>query len=480
MSTRTSVAKFRRRWGCTSRRSFRHPANRGVPPATQSGPPSVCMRTCLPRHRPAERGAPECMSVLGKLRLVSVVGRGSMVAVVGAQAVGQLALIAVLPVLTRSFTPQELGPYQVALAVALVVQPLLTLRFEVYIPTASSRAGSLRLFRRSLKWAISVTIVVLLAGLTVGLTTSAAVGDVLIMTALLSLAYGGSAIDSALLIRRSKRRRLALRNLLGGVTGAGLQVMVALLLPIPILLAGSVLLGRFLAVAITRERIRNETDVALDRDVPTARRIASLIASGMLWNLSFQGFVLTVGGSGGNSAAAIAGTAQRIAGAPVSFVGQAINQLVQEATAREIREPSGKLTRTVCKQLAFLVALGVFIAAITTFLAPALAGPLLGDEWVQVGVMIAILIWPFALQLAVGPVTVVLPMMALERKLLRVQIIRSMFIIAVMVSTMFLDLGLVGAAFLFSAAVAFSYVILIVVLVSSAMDFDRDQDSNKG
>ncbi|WOQ69211.1 hypothetical protein RYJ27_10970 [Microbacterium limosum] len=80
--------------------------------------------------------------------------------------IGQLALVAVIPVLARVFPPAELGVYQeVAFAIAFILLPLATLRMEYIVPTTLSQDLVRRRLSQATAVALGLSITVAAAGL---------------------------------------------------------------------------------------------------------------------------------------------------------------------------------------------------------------------------------------------------------------------------------------------------------------------------
>src|SRR4051812_3956407 len=119
--------------------------------------------------------------------------RRQAVRLVGAQVVGQVGLLAAIPVLTRSFTPSDLGLYQLATSIAMILQPVASLRVEFLIPVSTTAAGMRRLIRMSRVGSLIVTS----AGLTLA-ATLAMIGaydgaSISLMTAVLTASFAWTA-----------------------------------------------------------------------------------------------------------------------------------------------------------------------------------------------------------------------------------------------------------------------------------------------
>jgi O-antigen/teichoic acid export membrane protein len=401
--------------------------------------------------------------------------RVSALFLIAAQAIGQLALLGVTPVLTRSFTPTELGPYQIALSLALLIQPALTLRLEVYIPTKHTQGEVSRMFQIGMIWMLVIASAGIISAVVPLSLGHPEIAEIILMAVLMSLAYGGAALDSAILIRAGQRRRLAIRSFLAGTVGALLQLCVALWLPSVLYLACAILAGRAISILVSRDWRTHRGDPSPhNRVLPSAGRLALTIVSSFAWNASSQSISLVSGAFLGAGPAGVAGTSQRIASAPVTFIGQSLNQLIQESLSREVRDRTGQLTQTTFAHVFKLSMLSIALAAVISVLAPLLAEPILGKGWGEVGVIVAILAWPFSLQFAVGPATVLLPMLRKELSLFSLQIGRLVLVALPTVVAAAYGGSLQQICIVYSATMVLSYVVAGFLLWTHARQFDRE------
>lgn len=391
------------------------------------------------------------------------------------QCVGQGALILVIPVLTRLFPPAEMGVYQIALAAAMIAQPLATLKLELVIPTASQV-----LSRHYMRLAVLACAIVVAFSLTVaigfyfrGSRDSAAMAA---MCAMLVLTLAWLTVDSAILIRRGEIRRLILRNCLGGLLSAGAQLVLALATGSVMSLAVGMLLGRAIAIILTRSRAEpaelangDLTGVAPQ----TILRRVYAIASSFLANASGQLPTVYLGGMYGAVAAGHVGVARRVTGTPFSLMGVGLSQYTQSVAAPYIKGGLPGLGLVIRRQMVWLGLVSILFAAMLIAFAPAAAPWVLGDAWAPAGVVIAILAVPFSLQLLMSPVMPVLVMLGFERKLLILQVVRFPLPILATGSTFVLGGGFIAACIALSVSLTINYTAGLVVLLRAIHQRDR-------
>ncbi|QRY41914.1 lipopolysaccharide biosynthesis protein [Microbacterium hominis] len=400
---------------------------------------------------------------------------GTLLLVAG-QVVGQVSMLAVVPLLTRAYGPSILGLYQVAMAIATTAQPAATLRAEFVLPAFTHDANARTLMRRASAAAVFAS-----GGLAIaaGVAFVADVKDapsVLLMTALILSALALTVLDNAVLIRRGARERLAVRNALAGVVTAALQCgVLAAGLPV-VYLAAALLLGRLLAVLCTRRRDDRwrESLAPAERYPYTWHRASFAIASGVSASATGQAIVVAAGPLFGSGASGYVGVAQRIAGTPIGLLGQGLSQALQSHSAPLIRERRPGLHAQVRRQIVVLAAVSLLISASLIALAPPLAAPILGAGWEPAGTVTAILAIPISFQLLAGPLMPLLPMLGQERLLFILQVTRLAVAVLSIAIASALTGDLLWTAAGYGAGVVAGYALLIFVLLQQARRFDRE------
>ena len=397
--------------------------------------------------------------------------------VVAGQAIGQLSLLAVIPVLTRAFSPAELGGYLVALSVAIIIQPLATLRVELVIPVSKSARSTRHLTRRSTYAITGATSLLCLAALVLSISGRTSTASTLLMTAMITASYSWMAVENALLIRAQQSRRLATRNLLSGLLSSLLQLVVALVVPVVFGLAAAVLAGRLFAIAVTRQRAATATAVG-DGGADAAfgpRRTTVTVASGLVTNAVLQGLTLVSAILLGPGPAGYLGTAQRVSLVPVGLVGQGIAQAVQVTAAKAINSRHRRLGPSMLRIGVRLAALATVVALAMASLGPVLAVPVLGQEWAPVGTILPILAVPVAFQLVVSPLAPVLVMIGRENVMFVQQVIRLVASMGAAAAVAAATRSLIGTVTVFSLVTVISYVVYILLIIRCVREFDTTE-----
>ncbi|MCU1513646.1 MAG: Polysaccharide biosynthesis protein [Microbacteriaceae bacterium] len=391
------------------------------------------------------------------------------------QIIGQGALVAVVPVLTRMVDVSAVGTFQIATAIALILQPIATLRLEFVIP--STRSGALAIRRVNLGYLVCIGLSALLAlaGLFDAMVTHLFAPEVVFGGAAILLAYGWMSLDNALLIRRGAIGRLAWRNALSGVIAALLQLAAAFFWPVSIALSLSLLVGRLVAIALTRGRAEVDDDGGNgtpDQSFSFGRSLKA-VASGVIANGSMQALLVTGSALFGHFAAGQLGVAQRISGTPTVFLGQSLSQLLSARAAPIIRDGTRGLTAAMWAVTSKLLVVSVLAGAALAILGPILAVPILGENWQLAGTIMACLALPLCLQVTVSSVTPVFVMLGKEGALLWQQVGRfvAVTVATIVVGTITGDIILtcLTAAALWTAG----YLLNIGVFFAITREWDR-------
>jgi O-antigen/teichoic acid export membrane protein len=403
--------------------------------------------------------------------------RRASIELISGQVIGQLSLIVVIPLLTRQFDPAEFGWFQLAMAVALVLQPVATLRAEFVIPTFENEQSARRLYFLALCSTLGLACASGSAALVALLAGDVDQSVLWVMTGILLVAAAWTVVDNSRLIRAQRTRPLAIRNALAGLLAAGLQVIVALVGWGIVGLALALLFGRIIAIALTwvpRVSPVNSAPALPERNPYTVRRAGLSISSGLAASASAQTITLATGAMLGAQESAYVSVAQRMAGAPLTLLGQGLGQALQSRVAPAIRQRTGNVVALLRRQVLTLSVVAVGAATAIAILAPALAEPVLGKGWQPAGVVTAVLAPALALQLLTGPLMPVLPMLGKESLLFATQVLRLGLVVVATVWAGISTASMIGMAIAYSAASVAGYMLMLLVVMRAARAFDSE------
>ncbi|ROP65142.1 lipopolysaccharide biosynthesis protein [Curtobacterium sp. ZW137] len=327
---------------------------------------------------------------------------------------GQGAVVAVSPVLTRTYSASDFGTLTVVTAIASVlgagaalgtdralavaepnhVRSLITVGFGATLLAGLLTAGVAWALRESLAaW-----------------FRAPALADLWWVLPVTTIAIAVQRICSAVLARRRAHRALAVRNACQGLGQTAWNLAMAFAGPIG--LVGGLAAGRFAAVL---GMLRPAAGLPSRRQVAQAasehRRFLTLTPwSAMLNVVGQQAPGIVIAAVHGSAAAGFVALTMRVLGSPVGMVADAVSQYAAGAFGQRAR--SGSPIRPLLVRLTGRLLVAGGAGALVVLLAgPVLFGAVFGAEWQTAGSYARILVPAFAIQVAVSPVSQVLSML---------------------------------------------------------------------
>lgn len=357
-------------------------------------------------------------AALGGRRLWTASRRG-ILSIVGGTAIGQLAALVAAPVITRLYTPDDLGVYAVLAASVLTVGTVSSLRLDLAVPLPDGEREAYSLVGLGLATTVATAVVGTVAVAVLGDRAIAAFGFPDLMPWLwfvpsVAATFGMYLVLNQLAIRNRRYGAVARRNVLQQMVMIGSQVVAgaASIRPSGLFL-GLGLAQTVGAASLTwrsglrRAEARAGLRLAEIRSVARRyRRFPLLLApSGLLNVLGLQLPVVLVAYWYGSESAGLLALSQRVLALPVTLVGTAIGQVYLGEVARKVR------TDPAAARLLFrrsTLGLGAFAAAL--FIALATAGPwafsgVFGQEWQLSGEFARALAAPLAAQVIAAPLS---------------------------------------------------------------------------
>jgi O-antigen/teichoic acid export membrane protein len=339
--------------------------------------------------------------------------------------IGQLVVLAVSPVLTRLYTPDEYGVFTVFVAVVSVLGTFTLFRLDAAIPLPRSDR-----LAASVAWVgiAACTLMSLLIGL-LAPVLGPAVADLVNSPALATVWWWVAAatfmvaIDQVLLtwmVREKRYPALGLRNALQGIGQAAGQVGLAWT---PIRSVGLLvgwIIGRIAAVGGLFSR-----GGLLRQGVPRARTMRAAVVryrrfpliaswSSLLNSLGQQAPLLVISAYYGSVTIGLLGLTVKVMAAPVVLLGQAVARVFQGEASEAIRDRHRPLRPILMSNVKVLAAISVVMAIVVMVGGPWLFGVIYGAEWEPSGQFARLLAVGYAAQLTVSPVSQIL--LILERQ----------------------------------------------------------------
>lgn len=344
--------------------------------------------------------------ILGLLRRLLPKGRFARHVTIlsGGTSLGQAAVIASSPLVTRLYGPEEFGVFAVFSAVAAILSQVAALRYELAVPVSrgDGDAAALALAGSAaalLAGGLSAVAVALFAAPLAAALGIPGYGAVLWLMPPLLLTWGLSLVLGHWSIRRGDFRANAVGNLALSSSQAAGQVLLGWASGTVLALVAGWVLGSVVRCLVLLRAALPAPDRALLRGVPLARVAAQ---AGRHWHYPvYSGSSALLQGMAqmlpavliavlyGPAAAGWFGLGQRITGMPTRMVGEAAAQ----AYLGEIARAEGKAVHALFRRTVVRVGLLGLVGLAPLLLAgPALFAFVFGEPWRQTGTIVQILV----------------------------------------------------------------------------------------
>lgn len=374
------------------------------------------MRGCFPESR--------------FVRAVSVLAGGT--------AISQLIAIAVLPLLTRIYSPEDFSVLAVYTSVLALITAVACLRFEIAIPIPKKESQAKELLILSLLSVLFITLVALLVVFLFPSQIHAVTQDrlrgYLWLIPLGGMLSGLYAAFQYWAIRDKSFVLISKTKMTQAISGAGAQVGFGYIGLSPL----GLLLGQLLSVGagvwgLARSYYKNKknhfvklTPSGLRTTFQEYERFPKYSTFEALFNsAAIQVPVLLVAAYAIGPEVGFLMLAMRLLSAPMSLIGGAVAQVyLSEAP---VYHQSGELKKFTCKTIWSLTKVGVptlFLAGVS---APFLVPLVFGDGWDRAGTLIAWMAPWFFMQFISSPVSMSLHITGNARAALMLQVFGLIF-----------------------------------------------------
>jgi len=406
--------------------------------------------------------------------------------IAGGSAVGQLLAVVVSPVLTRLFTPEQFGVLAIYIASIMLLSGIATLRYELAIPLPRKDVVATCLLKIALGSSVIVSffvgVVLLIWGRDIlaffGLDSLIPYRAFLPLGVFLLASYQSFSYWA---IRKGHYRVLAKTKLIQSVGNVTAQLASGLLSFGALGLLLGDLLGRSLGIlqlakTAPEHFIKLNIPLLINAAIRYKKFPLFSTISGFVNRLGLQlpqFFLASMYGPG------VAGwylLVQRIMGAPVNLIGQAVSQVFLNKIADIRREQPGnayKFYMKMIKRMFFLGALPILCVGI-------ILGWgfewIFGERWEEAGRMMQVLSPMYAVQWVFSPTSQVL--MVFEKQ--EVQLIWDMFRLLTLSVGFFyasrVNLEVMSTIVLISVILTFNYFILgllNIYILRQARNYER-------
>jgi O-antigen/teichoic acid export membrane protein len=401
--------------------------------------------------------------------------------------IGQGAVFAVSPVLTRIYSPADFGALALITAVCAVLGAFITLSWEraVTLPPDDATARALV----KLGW-ISVL------GVGTCLTATAFLGrsffaellgsnvfeDFWWLAPVTLFAMAGYALISAIVVRAQDYTGLAVRNAVQGLSQAASSVLLGLAGLVPLGLLTSIAVGRTaglfgLGLGARRADRAARVPAAPLRGTLQRYRRFPLVNS---WSRAVNSLglqlptILLIALYGSVEAGLFALTIRVIAG-PITIVVDAVSQYFEGSFTARLRAGDRTLTRRILGFAGRQLALGVVPTVAVAAFGAVLYAAIFGSEWAQAGVYAQVIVVAYLAQFVVSPVSRALVILERQTTQLVWDVTRATLTSGAVIACAAADLSMLWCVVALTAAHLLTYGALFLLIVGAARRHDRDQ-----
>ncbi|PMV85466.1 MULTISPECIES: lipopolysaccharide biosynthesis protein [Pseudomonas] len=341
------------------------------------------------------------MTLIRKLIPENSFARNAITLMTGTS-IAQAIPIAISPILTRLYTPEQFGVFGLYLALTSIVSVVVTGRYElaIMLPKKDSEAAQIVALSVVLSFLISSIILLCVVFFNTEITHLLGAPELSLWLYLLPLSTLLGGVYPSLNYwcnRKRNYKRLALSRIVQTSATSSIQLGVAGVGPSVGLIGGQIL-GQGVATVVLG-RIVVKEDAELLRSVTKLRVLAVarkytkfpkyMVAGQLASEVSVQILLLLLGMFFGPAIAGFYSLAQRVLAAPISLVAAAIGDVYRQEAAFTYKKTGN------CKDLFLRTALKLFAFAFIPALPVFFFGPWLfalffGEEWRAAGEMASV------------------------------------------------------------------------------------------
>jgi O-antigen/teichoic acid export membrane protein len=386
--------------------------------------------------------------------------------------------VSVTPVLTRRYSALDVSLYQLGFAVAIILQPLATLRLELVLPVRSLERAT-RLFRIGSMVNLGLALAIAGLGVLLALAGLHNLRPILVTAGCATWALGHAALDNARLIRIGATRRMAVRSLMFGLLAGIFQIVSAYTFHTEMALGAALVIGRLVALPLSTFVPIPESppnpDSSID-DRYTVGRAAASILSLSLSSLALQMPVLCISLTLGTIDGGQVSLAQRIAGVPGTLISMGLTQQAMAKASQILLSRHAPIAPYLRSLTSRYVKISLGLAPLIGLTGPAGVPLLFGPAWKPAGYLLSIFAIPFGLQLAILPMLAIYGLLGRERVALALQLGRTVALLLVVAGVSLATGSLVASALAASAIISVSYLSIIVGANRAAREHDKGLD----
>lgn len=333
-------------------------------------------------------------------------------------ALAQALPIAITPILTRMYTPDEFGVFAVYIAICSILAVLVTGRYElaIIVPEHDEDAINIMALSIGLSFIISLSllmIILLVGGEIARLLGSTSIGNWLYFVPLTTLVMGCYQSLNYWANRRSYYKRMATSRVLQTASTSTIQLSTGLLKTGPLGLILGQFFGQLISVIfLARSVFSQEKEQISKINKKKIRKVAKrynnfpkyLIAAHGFNTGSSQSPVLLLSGLFATSVSGLYMLTNRVLSAPIALVATAIGEVFRQQASKEYAQ-TGQCKAIYLQTIKKLTLLSVIPFTVLFVFSEEIFSLVFGKDWVEAGVISKILMPVFFLRFISTPLS---------------------------------------------------------------------------
>lgn len=405
----------------------------------------------------------------------------NVILLAGGTLLAQVIILAGSPVVTRLFSPEDMGVLSIYTSILSMIAAFGTLKFEFAIPIAEDESSAINI----LVLTVSILSFISLSFLAISLIFSEPITKVLNAENLepyfwlLSVGIFITGLYTTLVhwgIRSRSYKRIASTRVNQGVAKVSTQIVSGVLKFGPLgLIAGEIIGQSFgigtLAKSILKNRKVPLKNISWNRIKNTASRYRKfpLVSSwsALMHEAFLQTPVLMLSGLYGTSVAGSFGFAQRMVFLPISLVGVAVSQVFFSEGAVLVRENPTKLLEMTVRISRRLFFIGLFIAGFLVPFGESIFSFVFGIDWREAGIYSQILSVSLIARFPVEPISRVLSIIEKQGTQFLIDLMKFALVLTSFYVSKLLNLDSIRAVIIYSVSMFIVYLVAYGVIIKT-------------
>ena len=334
---------------------------------------------------------------MGWLRNVVVISSSS--------ALGQLLTVIVAPILTRIYSPSDMGVMRIYLSILGIITVSSALNYEMAIPLPEDDSSAINLLALSLSILLLVSTLVGIAFIFLGtqlleIFDAVIIVDYVWLLPIGMLGYGIYNILSYWAVREKAYAVIAKTKLIKSLGMVMTQLGLGAITANPIGLIIGELVGHFSGALTSAKLIINRNKVLLPSiSIDGVRKVAAryrrfpLLSS---WSTLLNAFgsqlpILFISAIYGSEVLGWISLGQTIMVVPLSLIARSVSEVFFGEFAQAANDNNGQLPRLFRRMLISMVVISLPVVILFALLGPILTPIIFGNRWLEAGIYMRIL-----------------------------------------------------------------------------------------